>query len=145
MVIALIGASCTGKSSIAEALRARAGASVITGKDYLRMAKTPGEAEMLFKEHLRDMQPREALAVFVISEPEALGLLPEGTLKVHCHAPLDIVKDRFAARMQGNLPPPVAAMLEKKHHIFDEGAYALRIDTASSSPEEACALILSRC
>jgi len=134
MVIALIGASCTGKSSIAEALRARAGASVITGKDYLRMAKTPGEAEMLFKEHLRDMQPREAL-----------GLLPEGTLKVHCHAPLDIVKDRFAARMQGNLPPPVAAMLEKKHHIFDEGAYALRIDTASSSPEEACALILSRC
>lgn len=145
MVIALIGESCTGKSSIAEALRAQAGAEVIAGKDYLKMAKTPGEAETRFREHLRSMQPKPELTVFVITETAALGLLPDGALKVLCYAPLDVIKARFAARMQGNLPAPVAAMLESKHHMFDDGAYTLRIDTMANAPGVSCALILAEC
>lgn len=39
MVIALIGESCTGKSTIAEELKKRTNAEIITGKDYIRLAK----------------------------------------------------------------------------------------------------------
>jgi len=45
MLIALIGDSCTGKSSIAEQLRSSMAATVFSGKDYLRLfhdARTPG-------------------------------------------------------------------------------------------------------
>ena len=145
MVIALIGESCTGKSSIAEALRAQTGAELITGKEYLKMAKTPVEAETRFREHLRSIQPKPEITVFVRTEAEALGLLPDGALRVLCHAPLDVIKARFAARMQGHLPAPVAAMLENKHHMFDDGTYTLRIDTAATAPGTSCALILAQC
>lgn len=40
MVIAIFGESCTGKSTLARALKERLGGEVYTGKDYLRMAKT---------------------------------------------------------------------------------------------------------
>ena len=36
MVIAIFGESCTGKSTLARALKERLGGEVYTGKDYLR-------------------------------------------------------------------------------------------------------------
>lgn len=42
MVIALIGESCTGKSTLAGMLKEKLGALVFSGKDYLRLAKARG-------------------------------------------------------------------------------------------------------
>lgn len=43
----------------------------------------------------------------------------EGALRILVTADLELIKSRFAQRMRGNLPTPVAAMLEKKHGCFD--------------------------
>ena len=39
MLIGMIGESCTGKSTLADRLKAQLNAEVFTGKDYLRLAK----------------------------------------------------------------------------------------------------------
>ena len=43
--------------------------------------------------------------------------------------------------MHGNLPAPVAQMLEKKHGIFDGGDYDYRFDGVSGDPAALCALL----
>ena len=48
MVICLFGENCTGKSSIADVLSVRLNATRITGKDYLRLAKSEAEAKRTF-------------------------------------------------------------------------------------------------
>ena len=53
MVIGIIGENCTGKSTLAEKIKAEIGAEIITGKDYLRMAKSESEARILFQEKLK--------------------------------------------------------------------------------------------
>ena len=50
MVIAIIGENCSGKSTLAERIKEEIGAEIISGKDYLRMAKSESEAVLLFKE-----------------------------------------------------------------------------------------------
>lgn len=42
MLITIFGESCTGKSTLADALKERTGAQVYSGKDYLRLAKSEG-------------------------------------------------------------------------------------------------------
>ena len=67
--------------------------------------------------------------------------MPEGGIKVFVTAGLDTVKKRFAARMNGNLPVPVAAMLEKKYNQFETEAFDLKINTDEVSAEEAAETI----
>lgn len=137
MVIALFGESCTGKSTIAGRLAQRLGAEIITGKDYLKLAKSEAEATQLFREKLRG----DGRMIYVISEPEQLALLPEACVRVLVCASLETIRTRFAARMHGQLPPPVATMLERKHGRFEPEAHDLRIDTDVIAPEDACAQI----
>ena len=139
MVIALFGDSCTGKSSIAQKLSAHLSAEVNSGKDYLRLAKSESMAEMLFRKKLRG----DKTILYVISEKELLALLPDSCIRVLITASLDTIKTRFSARMHGNLPAPVAAMLERKYGQFEKEAHDLRIDTDLTSSEEACAQILA--
>ena len=40
MVIGIIGENCSGKSTLAEAIQKDIHAEIVTGKDYLRMAKS---------------------------------------------------------------------------------------------------------
>ena len=40
MVYGIIGENCSGKSTLAEEIKKTIGAEIITGKDYLRMAKS---------------------------------------------------------------------------------------------------------
>lgn len=47
------------------------------------------------------------------------------------------------ARMHGNLPAPVAAMLERKYGQFEDCAYDLKIYTDSLTEEKACGEILT--
>lgn len=126
MVIGIFGESCTGKSTIAEKIAASFPCEVFTGKDYLRLAKNENIAKVMFQKKLTAAVNGENI-IYVISEKEHLPLLPEGALRILVTADLDLIKSRFAQRMHGSLPAPVATMLEKKHGCFDAEQYDLHI------------------
>lgn len=144
MLFALIGESCVGKSTLAQKLAEIIPAEIITGKDYLRMAKTQSEATALFRQKLADAVRGDNI-IYIISEKEHINLLPQGTIKILVTASLDTIKERFRARMHGNLPKPVEQMLERKHGMFNDGDYALRVDTDRDDPETICARIAKLC
>ena len=140
MVYGIIGENCSGKSTLAEEIKKTIGAEIITGKDYLRMAKSESEAEMLFRKKLENAVNGESI-IYVISEPEHLKLLPKDAIRVLVSADIDTIKERFKARMHGNLPAPVAQMLEKKHGIFDTGTYDYRFDGAHGDAAAFCEML----
>lgn len=84
MVIGIIGENCAGKSTLADALRVELGAAIITGKDYLRMAKSESEATALFRRRLTAALTGEHI-LYIISEKELLALLPDGRHEDSCH------------------------------------------------------------
>lgn len=126
MVIGIFGESCTGKSTLAEKIAACLSCDVFTGKDYLRLAKNENIAKTVFQKKLNAAVNGENI-IYVISEKEHLPLLPEGALRILVTADLELIKSRFAQRMRGNLPVPVAAMLEKKHGCFDAERHDIHV------------------
>ena len=126
MVIAIIGESCTGKSTLAEKIAQSIPCDIYTGKDYLRLAKNENIAKVIFQKKLAAAVNGESI-IYVISEKELLSLLPEGALRILVTADLELIMSRFAQRMRGNLPAPVAAMLEKKHGCFDAEPYDIHV------------------
>ena len=143
MVVGIIGENCAGKSTLAQQLAAAIGAKVVTGKDYLRMAKSESAAVLLFKRELLAAADGDSM-IYVISEPEQVRLLPEGAIRILVTADLGVIKERFKARMHGSLPAPVAAMLERKHGMFDDGCYDYRFDGVNGSAAALCEAIQSR-
>ncbi len=126
MVIGIFGESCTGKSTLADKIAAAFPCEIFTGKDYLRLAKNENIAKAMFQKKLSAAVNGENI-VYVISEPEHLPLLPEGALRILVTADLELIKARFAQRMRGNLPAPVATMLEKKHGCFDAQSHDIHV------------------
>ncbi|MBQ4640990.1 MAG: hypothetical protein IJB47_00025 [Oscillospiraceae bacterium] len=126
MVIGIFGESCTGKSTLAEMISAKISCEIFSGKDYLRLAKNENIARTMFQKKL-DAAVNGENVIYVISEAEHLSLLPDGALRVLVTADLDLIKSRFAQRMRGDLPAPVAAMLEKKHGCFDGESHHIHI------------------
>ena len=126
MVIGIFGESCTGKSTLAEKIAAGFPCEVFTGKDYLRLAKNENIAKALFQKKLNAAVNGENI-IYVISETEHLPLLPEGSLRILVTADLELIKSRFTQRMRGNLPVPVATMLEKKHGCFDSQPHDIHV------------------
>jgi shikimate kinase len=143
MVIGIFGESCTGKSTLAERIAASLSCEIYTGKDYLRLAKNENIAKVMFQKKLTAAVSGENV-IYVISEKEHLPLLPEGTLRILVTADLDTIKSRFAQRMRGNLPAPVAAMLEKKHGCFDDVPHDIHVISGETDLDEACKQILSK-
>ena len=143
MLIGIIGENCSGKSTLAGELEKALDAETVTGKDYLRMAKNEAEALRLFQDRLRQALGGGNL-IYVISEAEQLRLLPEGAVKILVSADLDTIKERFKARMRGNLPAPVAQMLERRHGMFDDGVYDYRFDGVSGDPTALCEALKAR-
>ena len=143
MVIGIIGESCTGKSTLADKLKSLLGAAVYTGKDYLRLAKNEAIAKNLFQKKLEDAVSG-AHIVYVISEKEHLPLLPDGAFRVLVTADLDVIKERFAQRMRGNLPAPVATMLERKHGCFDAEKCDVHVVSDRDDLDVVCAAIQNR-
>ena len=137
MVIGIFGESCTGKSTLAEKIAARFPCEIFTGKDYLRLAKNENIAKTLFQKKLIAALTGENI-LYVIAEPEHLALLPEGALRILVTADLELIKSRFAQRMRGNLPAPVAAMLEKKHGCFDELPHDIHVISGETDIDEVC-------
>ena len=141
MVIGIFGESCTGKSTLARLLQTRLDAEVYTGKDYLRFAKNENMAKALFRKELAAAVSGKHI-LYVISEKEYLPLLPEGALRVLATADLELIKSRFAQRMNGNLPAAVAAMLERKHGCFDGELHHVHMISGETDPDALCDQIL---
>ena len=141
MVIGIFGESCTGKSTLAEKISASISCEVFTGKDYLRLAKNENIAKVMFQKKLASAVNGEHI-IYVISEKEHLSLLPEGTLRILVTADLELIKARFAQRMRGNLPAPVAAMLEKKHGCFDSEPHEIHVISGESDFDEVVSRIM---
>ena len=143
MLIAIIGENCSGKSTLAESIKNEINSEIITGKDYLRMAKSESEATALFKDKLLNAVSGENI-IYVISEPDLVKLLPDGAIRILVNADIDTIKERFKERMHGNLPAPVAQMLERKHGIFDDGKYDYYFDGVNGDAASLCAALLER-
>jgi adenylate kinase family enzyme len=140
MIIGIIGENCSGKSTLAKKIQTDLDGQIITGRDYLKLAKSESEATALFKEKLKNAQNGDNI-IYVISEKEQVALLPDGTVKILVCADLETIKERFKKRMHGNLPQPVAQMLEKKHGMFDSGDYDFRYDGVDGDADEICKLL----
>ena len=140
MVFGIIGENCSGKSTLAEMIKAELGAEIVTGKDYLRMAKSESEAAFLFRDKLCRAVSGENI-IYVIADPEHVKLLPDGAIRILVTADLETIKERFRARMRGNLPAPVALMLERKHGMFDSGEYDYRFDGAAGDVKSFCEVL----
>lgn len=143
MLIAIIGENCSGKSTLAEKIKDSIGAEIISGKDYLRMAKSESEATVLFKKKLSESVNGENL-IYVITQAEHLALLPDGAVKVLVCADLETIKERFKTRMHGVLPPPVEKMLEAKHGSFEGGEYDYRYDGVNGDADALCEELKAR-
>ncbi|MDE7264638.1 MAG: hypothetical protein K2N64_08285 [Anaeroplasmataceae bacterium] len=143
MVIGIIGENCSGKSTLADAIKNAIGAEIITGKDYLRMAKSENEAILLFKTKLNNALTDENI-IYVISEKEHIRLLPDGAIRILVKADIDTIKERFKKRMRGNLPAPVEQMLERKHGMFDNEICDYQFDGVSGNLSEMCQNIKHR-
>lgn len=126
MLIGIFGESCTGKSTLTEKLSSVFPCEVFTGKDYLRLAKNENIAKVMFQKKLATAVTGENV-IYVISETEQLSLLPEGAVRILVTADMELIKSRFAMRMHGNLPAPVAAMLERKHGCFDAQPHDIHV------------------
>ena len=92
MVIGLIGENCSGKSTLANELNKSVETEIITGKDYLRMAKSESEAVALFKDKLKQAMSGKNV-IYVISEKEQIELLPESAIRILVTAELDSIKE----------------------------------------------------
>ena len=106
------------------------------------MAKSESEAISLFKEKLRRAVSGDNI-IYVIADPDHVKLLPDGAIKILVTADLETIKERFAERMHGTLPRPVALMLERKHGIFDSGEYDYRFDGAAGDANAFCEVLKS--
>ena len=137
MLIVLFGESCTGKSTLADKIKERITSEVLAGKDYLRLAKSPDLAKALFKKKLLESVSGDNM-IYVIAEKEHLELIPEGAVRILVTADIETIKERFAKRMRGNLPTPVAAMLERKHREFDSELYDLHFNLNETDLNDAC-------
>lgn len=137
MVIGIFGESCVGKSTLAELLKEKIDAQIYSGKDYLRFSKSESIAKKLFAKKLKDAIIDKHI-IYVISEKEHLSLLPDDTLRILVTADLDLIQERFAARMNGNLPEPVKMMLQRKHGLFNNEKYDFHYHSGKDSFNFAC-------
>ena len=144
MVIGMIGENCSGKSTLAASIRDALGAEIISGRDYLRVARSEAEAKRMFREKLAGAVSGRNI-IYVISEPDQTELLPEGAVRILVSADLDTIKARFRARMYGSLPAPVERMLESKHGMFDGGHYDYRYDGVHGDAGALCEQLRKRC
>jgi broad-specificity NMP kinase len=127
MLIAIIGENCVGKTTLANKINEQLGATIYAGKDYLRLEKNPSTAAETFKATLKASIEGSSI-IYLITEKEHIQFLPEGAFRIVLTAELEEIKERFKARMRGNLPMPVEKMLEAKHGMYDSLACNLKLD-----------------
>ena len=143
MVIGIFGESCTGKTTLARRIADGIPCELFTGKDWLRLAKNESIARAMFQKKLIAAVSGENI-IYVISEREHLALLPQGAVRILVTADLEQIKSRFAQRMRGTLPAPVAAMLERKHGCFDAEPHDIHVVSGETDLDAVTAYILAK-
>ena len=139
MLIAIIGENCVGKSTLANKLNEILNAKIFSGKDYLRLEKNPSAAAETFKAMLKTSVTGDHL-IYLITEKEHLALLPEGAFKIVLTGELEAIKERFKARMRGNLPLPVEKILESRHGMYDNLECDMKLDGSYNIQDVVAAL-----
>ena len=139
MLIAIIGENCVGKSTLANKLNEIQNAKIFSGKDYLRLEKNPSMAAETFKAMLKASVTGDNM-IYLITEKEHLTLLPQGAFKIVLTGELEVIKERFKARMRGNLPLPVEKMLESRHGMYDNLECDLKLDGSYNIQDVVAAL-----
>jgi hypothetical protein len=142
MLLCFMGVSCSGKSSAADSAAKKTDAKVFTGKDYLKLAKNSLDAQKAYKELLAKSVGTETNVIAVISEIEDLALIPAGAFKVLFVTEPNIMKQRFAQRMRGSLPPAVETMLERKAAAWNGQPYDMKVESHLHGPDEIADMIL---
>ena len=71
-------------------------------------------------------------------------MLFRSALRILVTADLELIKSRFALRMRGNLPAPVASMLEKKHGCFDAEPHDIYVVSGETDLDAVVEQIKSR-
>ncbi|HPQ39162.1 MAG TPA: hypothetical protein PLV45_02210 [bacterium] len=150
MLVIFFGPSCSGKSSVAEIVAERTGASVWTGKDYLRLAKNPSVAWTEFVSLLtaaaRQPELEKDSVIYVVTGiPEIRIDVPEPVYlkRIRFTADIETLKSRFAPRTGGHVPPPVAAMLERTKAAVESEPADRVFDTGDADAGDIADAILS--
>lgn len=144
MVIGIFGEGCAGKTTLANAIKEKINATLFSGKDYLRLFKSESQAMEQFVRLLQNAVKGEHI-IYVISEIEHLEFLPEGAVRILVTAELSTIKNRFAARMLGALPPTVEAMIERRHGCFDSEHHDIKVKSENYDANSVCEQVLNLC
>lgn len=152
MLLVLFGPSCSGKSSVASIIRDRRGASVWTGRDYLRLAKSEQRAWRSFLDLLIAAAGNSGMSedsiVYVAADVGYVRRVVEqahGAVPVRLVADLATLESRFAPRVGGAISPAIRAMLKRSRDAAAEEPAALAFDTTKMSGEEVAESILKWC
>lgn len=134
MLYIFMGPSCAGKSTTADKMKELYNAEVFAGKDYLRIAKNESEAWKIFYEKLEDAALSKESVVYVITEKEHLNKVStiNSLHKVRFTASLEVIKSRFAKRMNGNLPQALEKKLEKQFEEWKNEVSNMVVDTTEN-------------
>ena len=134
MVVVFMGACCTGKSSVAELIRAKNNIQVITGKDYLRLSSDEEEAWRQFLgriENALHTGSDESMIYILDDADKADDLLSiHGVRCVKFSATLDVIKSRYEARLQGALPDVVVKMLNTQLSAWNRVSCDIVVDSS---------------
>lgn len=144
MLIAIFGESCVGKTTFCNLLKENLSAKVFSGKDYLRLAKNEAIAKKEFINLLQNAVNGENI-IYVITEIEHLSFIPSGAVRVLMTASLPTIKERFAKRTGGILPPALVKTLEAKHGCFDNQPYDFLITEQDKNLQSIINNVISFC
>jgi gluconate kinase len=137
MLLVFAGPSSTGKSSVAKEIKSRQGNwQVYSGKDYLRFSKNREEAWAKFREEITAAAgSTDKNVIYIITETEFVNDLAniKGVRFMKFVADHDTIKTRFASRTGGNLPQPLAAMLERQVAAWEQVKADYCIDTSAGA------------
>ncbi len=142
MLFIFMGPSCSGKSSTAEELKKLTDAQIYSGKDYLRMDKNENNAWKLFEEILKEGCNNKDLhsksIIYIISEKKDIVKLKfiKDAITINFTADAEIIKSRFAKRMNGVLPKSVESMIDKQLLEWKDITAKLHVDTSKDSPSD---------
>lgn len=142
MLYIFMGPSCSGKSSTAKELKKLIDVQIYSGKDYLRMAKNENDSWKIFERKLKescdDRELNSQSIVYVISDKKDISKIKfiDDAITVNFIADAEIIKSRFAQRMNGNLPKPIEIMIEKQLSEWKDVTSKLHVDTSTNNAKD---------